>query len=256
MSATQPDASSYPGGTRPTLGSSLGAILAGWCRATRSVSGSQRVRALAFHNPETREYRWNQRVIHRVFTNGESHPATTGDLDQLARAISYGWFLVYLQAGEGQEAIVLHQPGKRVPSQSIQPQGLALLLREYELPPGNATLSPRVEPERTAALEREGTLPTPSPSALQEPRTANLPASLPPEGRSSRKARWPLAALTIGGESTLLLATVLVLTRNPWYCLGTLGFLAVILLFLRRVCRSRARAEEGRARSQSPSTNN
>lgn len=250
MSATDSDAFSSPGEARPSLGSSVGAILAGWYRAARSASGSQRVRALAFHNPETREYGWNQQVIHLVFTNGKSQPATTGDLDQLARAISYGWFLVYLQAGEGQEASVLHQPGKRVPSQSIRLQDLALLLQERELPAGSAAVSPRAKLEQAAALDLEDILPP----AERHP---NQWAWHPSQGLRPQKACRRLAPFIIGGEGILFVALLLLFTRSLWLsCLGALTAVALLNIFLRRwLGQPRIRRSPQGAQQQMPSDN-
>src|SRR5947209_18019696 len=160
MSATHPDPHSSPGEARPTLGTSVRTILAGWYRAARSTCGTQRVRALMFFAEQSWESRWELDVLYRVFTDEESRPATAGEREMLSRAISYGWLLVYLMEGEGRETRVLHQIGTRVPAQPHRPEDLPLLLLEPAPLPGSAAVSPHAE--RTAEGEREGASPSSS----------------------------------------------------------------------------------------------
>ena len=256
MSATHSDAyNCSPGEARPTLGPSVRAILAGWYRAARSTSGPRRVRALLFFAAQAWEFRWEQDVLHRVFPDQESRPATTGEWELLSRAISYGWLLVYLMDGEGREVQVLHQTGTRVPAQPQRPEDLPLLLQEHEVLSGSAAGSPHVVPGRAETAAWEGTHPSSSPGSLQDRRTDGHGAVNPGPGRRPGTRYRFLAGAGIVGQGTLLLGSILVFTRNPWVCLGTLGLLAILVLVLRRLCRSRTRAVRERAQSQTPGPN-
>jgi len=230
-------------------------ILAGWYRAARSTGETQRVRALLFFAEQAWEFRWEQDVLYRVFTDEESRPATAREWEMLSQAVSYGWLLVYLMEGEGREARVLHQIGTRVPAQRHHPEDLPLLLQEPAPLPGSAAVSPHSEPERAAEGEQEGASPSSSPSSRQGLLTDAPLAVNQRQGRRARKARRPLAALAIGAESSLLLGSIWVLTRNPWFCLGTLALLATLVLVLRRLCRPRTGAGTERAQQQVPSSN-
>lgn len=130
------DASNPPGGARPTLGSSVGEIIAGWHRAVKACESTSRiVRAHALIADARREYCWEQTTILRVLPGGLRRPASAGDLEMLARAISYGWFLVLRHEEAGQEPVVLHQVGSPVPSSPLRAQDLPLLLQENEQSP-------------------------------------------------------------------------------------------------------------------------
>lgn len=231
-------------------------ILAGWYRAARSTSGTQRIRALMFLAEQSWEFCWKQDALHRVFTDGESRPATTSDWEMLSRAISYGWLLVYLMEGEGQEARVLHQIGTWVPAQPLRPEDLPLLLQEHGLPPAGAAVLPSTGPGRAEVAERVGAPPTPLPLSLPEQRTAGAFAvNLDPcRGRPGMLRRF-LVRAGIVGEVTLLLGSILLLTRNPWFCLGTLGLLVILILVLRRLSRPRTQARKERAQQHTPSAN-
>lgn len=236
---------------RPVLGASVRAVLTGWYMAARSVNGTQRVRALVLLTQETREFCWNQQVIHRIYDNGESRAVTTGELEQVVRAIAFGWFLCYLQEGNGQEALVLHQIGSRVLHQQIQLQDLAPLLQKHE-PPQIATAVPAsTETGGTEATTRESGPPTPCPVSYPDRRIATSLAGNHAPGRFRRF----LVQASFVSPGALLLGSILALTRNPWLCVGTLGLLVVLALALRRMRRARVQADNERAQQQTKRAN-
>lgn len=190
--------SNPPDGARPSLGSSVKDVIAGWYRAvTTCESTSQIVRAHALLSDEKREYCWEQAAIYRVLPGGERRPATAIDLETLARAISYGWFLVYRLAAPGQEPVVLHQTGLLVPFLPLRAEDLPDLLREPETPP-----APQAVPDTA------GSSPHGEKDSVQKTR------------------RWFLLAVAVA-ESALLLC--LLLTRRVIFALAMAALLALLL---------------------------
>jgi hypothetical protein len=237
------------GDARPVLGETVPAILAAWHHAARlHTNGATRVRALAFLRDATREFCWVGEAIHQITDTGESHPATTVDLDVLTGAIAYGWFLVYLQEDVGQQARVLHQLGVHVPLQALGPQDLPRLLQEHTVPLPD-------EPGQAEVAERPGTPASSPPGSLQGQHLTGLPAINPSLRRRPEATLRFLVRIGIAGEALLLLGGVLVATRNPWYCLGTLALLVVLILTLRFSRRARPAASSEQAGKQTPSAN-
>lgn len=247
MSATHSDANLSPGEARPTLGSSVGAIIAGWYRATRSTSGPQRVRALLFFEQPPREFCWEQDVLYRVFVGEEKHPATPAEWEFLCRAVANGFLLVFLTEGEGRAVTVLHQLGTKVPVQIHRPEELPQLLQEHELPSGSAAAPSDAEPGRTGELAGADPLPPSPPLSAPELRNSGAWDRNSSQGRSPAPPAWRLlATFVLGSEGALLLALVLLFARNLWCCLGTLGLLLAQILILRRALQARTRVEAER----------
>lgn len=97
---------------RPSLGSSVDAVLRGWRGAAQASSApAQRIRALLTTGQVGEwEFAWSGGDLHRILAAGVSHPATASEQELLRKCIVHGWFFVYL-AREGQEPIVLHAVG-------------------------------------------------------------------------------------------------------------------------------------------------
>ncbi len=125
---------------RPSLGSSVDAVLRGWRGAAHaSTAPSQCVRALLTAGRVGEwEFGWRNEVIHRIRPTGGSQPITCSEQEMLRRCMVHGWFFIYL-AQEGQEPVVLHTVGIEVQDS-----------------PGSPLFSPLVTPESKSitTLER------------------------------------------------------------------------------------------------------